>query len=294
MLQMGKMDDDTAVQFEPVRPAGLPAQMAVSIGFEPQFTTFSELSFDPQSQNVLNQTHVTHQSHQRLKASIISQASMLQQMTRDQFSSMQDRMTYETLLNGLLFQGEGVLNNFQYLYYTHVEFLSENGTEAGSPLLNGRALLTDRRLLLMSAEITQNAKLEQYGDPKKTPGGYHVTASQSDATSYKPIPLHNFYSIELHTASGVRAEQNINAEAPCCCGIFGCCFGLTGMARCTKTWHPDMPLVNSYNERIIFLGTTLPPWGTRSMIKIHIHPNVSLTLAKDFVSALQCFAGRLH
>ncbi|XP_064623507.1 uncharacterized protein LOC135485432 isoform X2 [Lineus longissimus] len=277
----------------PARPYVVPVNMVNTVQDADLSypTNFSEASFDPASRSILQSTYRTHYSHRDLNRVVLQHGAVLQQNSLDSFASLHDRLSYDQLLQGLLFQGEKVLNENRWLYYSCVEFRDEKGTDVVlPPMTNGKACLTDQRLLLLSAERGMNAGFSMFGNPKKTPGGYHVETLLTDTVHYKPIPLSCFYSVELHIASGSKSEVNIHAKPPWCCGLFGrCCTG-----NWTKQWSSDTVISSAYNQREITLGVTLPPWGMRAFIRIHLNPNMPLAVARDFVSCLQCFSRNLH
>ncbi|XP_077862099.1 uncharacterized protein LOC144343449 [Saccoglossus kowalevskii] len=95
-----------------------------------------------------------------------------------------------------------------------------------------------------------------------------------------------FKSVELYASMGVKAETNIYGQKPCCFGWFGLC----GMEMCLKHWLAGAPERHSYNDRYITMGVVMPPWGHRMMIQMYLNPSVSLTVAKEFVCALQSYA----
>ena len=55
----------------------------------------------------------------------------------------------------------------------------------------------------------------------------------------------------------------------------------------TWTLSDDEPAGTEYTERIIMIGADLPPWGTRSIIKVHVASDVPLHRITEFVSFLQ-------
>ncbi|XP_064630090.1 uncharacterized protein LOC135488981 [Lineus longissimus] len=250
-------------------------------------SNFSEESFDPISRSALQATRRTHRTQQDLNNLVFREGAALQQNTLA-LVSLQDRLSHDQLLKSLLFDGERVQNNNRWLYYSCVEFQDDRGTNAIlPPMMIGKACLTDQRLLLLSAERAMNASFTKYGDPKTTSGGYDVETLLTDNIHYKPIPLSSFYSIELHIASSSKSGVQIHAKPPLLC-FFCSCLG------CPKQWISENPNSSNDNRRVLTLGATLPPWGTRSFIRIHLNPSMPLVVARDFVSCLQCYSRNLH
>lgn len=59
------------------------------------------------------------------------------------------------------------------------------------------------------------------------------------------------------------------------------------LGRCGYTWNATPPLPVNVVNRVIRLGVYLPPWRTPAMMIVHLHPKMSLTSARDFVTQLQ-------
>ncbi|XP_006825287.1 uncharacterized protein LOC102810045 [Saccoglossus kowalevskii] len=253
-------------------------------------TTFDSSLYDPQSKAILNGTHI-HMSHSMLNHLLSERVNLMYQTTSRTFTSIHDNLTYDSLLAGLLVDDEKLLVNNQYIYYSYVSFMDEFGKVATKePMRQGRAFLTTKRLLLLSAENSAGAKLSKFGDPKKLPGGYHIETSCNDNLHYVSFPLSCFRSIELFASTGVKTESNIYGQRPCCWGLCGC----FGKEICLKHWWADATQRQTYNDRYISMGVICPPWGHRTMLQMYLNSGVSLTTAKDFVCDLQAYSPGLN
>ena len=56
---------------------------------------------------------------------------------------------------------------------------------------------------------------------------------------------------------------------------------------CSKLWYVRDHMNIGSSERMLSLGAVLPPWGNRSLLEVHLRPDVSLPLMKAFVVQLQ-------
>ncbi|XP_077999381.1 uncharacterized protein LOC144452202 [Glandiceps talaboti] len=253
-------------------------------------TMFSDSMYDPTSKAVLDGTYV-HMSRGTLNNLISQQTSEMYRSNVAAFTGMHDNLSYDNLLAGLLYRGETLLVNNQYIYYSFVSFMDEHGNATSkAPMRQGRAFLTNQRLLMLSAESSAGATLNKFGDPKKLPGGYRVETSCYDTLHYISVPISCFRSVELYASVGVKAATNIHGQQPCCYGLCG----VFGMDMCLKHWTVDSTQGQAHNDRYITMGVIMPPWGTRSYLQMYLNPSVSLTTTKDFISDLQRHAPGLH
>ena len=59
------------------------------------------------------------------------------------------------------------------------------------------------------------------------------------------------------------------------------------VGRCGDTWEATPPFPVNTSKRIVRLGIYMPPWRTPTVMIINLHPKMSLTSARDFVTQLQ-------
>ena len=63
------------------------------------------------------------------------------------------------------------------------------------------------------------------------------------------------------------------------------------MDSCLKDWAGSAaPMAVATNERTLTMGVTMPPWGQRYMVQLHLNSGMPLTLVKDYIVALSRFA----
>lgn len=62
------------------------------------------------------------------------------------------------------------------------------------------------------------------------------------------------------------------------------CFQQIG--RCAITWRRSDPLPILINRRVLTLGVKMPPWLTKTLIVVHLNPEMPLNMARDFVAKL--------
>lgn len=280
-----RMSDDYLAQIQPTIVTTQPQR------FEPML-------LDPVSKTLYHSLTTKHMSGGKLQSAILGAGNILQNNIQGQFVSMKGNLSYQQLLEGLKYDGEYLLQHgqFNYLLYTSI-VLSDENNQTVSTRTGGVALLTDRRLLLMSSQFNSNMTLEQCGDPKKLPGGYKLQLGCQDCTYYLPIGLRNFKSVEINGQTGVSGEITVSGSAPCCCGLCG----LLGKFCCAnssllKSWNAQ-PLVRnamSVRDMRLTFGVVMPPWGKRMFVHIYVDPNVPVPVIRDFVSILQRFAPDLN
>lgn len=66
------------------------------------------------------------------------------------------------------------------------------------------------------------------------------------------------------------------------------------IGRCGRTWKSSPPMTVSIHKKTIRLGIRLPPWQTPCIVVIHLHPELALTTARDFISQLQSHAPHMN
>ncbi|CAH3173213.1 unnamed protein product [Porites lobata] len=264
------------------------ASIAPPVVSQPQ--AFSDTMLDPASRGIMTGLTTAHMSGTTLQSVVRQSADQLQRTVQGQFVSLKGNMSYRDLLAGLIYEGESfqALNNFTFMNYTNVQFCDD----AGIPLTQrsgGICLLTNKRILFLSSQLTVGTSLAQWGNPKKLPGGYSLTSSCNDTTYYLPIPLRCLRSVEMSGETGVRADLSIHGVAPCCCGWCGLCglWGCCADSGALKQWRPQPMNRSQVQEMFVTVGLLMPPWDRKMFLKIYIDPNVPLPVTRDFVALLQ-------
>ncbi|KAK3732812.1 hypothetical protein QZH41_017718 [Actinostola sp. cb2023] len=263
------------------------------VKIEPQ--QFHSNLLDPLSHTLYNTLSTNHMSSQALLSTVNSGGTQLNTSICGQFTHLKGSMSYAELLGGLLYSGETVIqyNQFQHLQFSSLIMSDEcNATISQRP--GGICLLTDKRLLLLSSQVTQSMSLSSFGDPKKLPGGYALDAHLADTTSYLPIPLRYVRSIEMNGQSGVHGKVMINGTAPCCGGLFGLCGLICGNANMLKQWGSSIVEINQHNQMVITIGVLMPPWEKRMFLNIHATITTPIPVVRDFISLLQQYAVTLN
>ncbi|KAH3858719.1 hypothetical protein DPMN_101345, partial [Dreissena polymorpha] len=112
-------------------------------------------AFTPMSQEVFENAHTRHKYFYKFSDKVLKQGTKMKVGIWDAPGKPCETMTYEQLLQGVLSEGERLLLGGSWLYFRDVEF-QEAGTARPikPPLGDGRICLTNRRMLLMCAEMS--------------------------------------------------------------------------------------------------------------------------------------------
>ncbi|XP_070575736.1 uncharacterized protein [Ptychodera flava] len=263
----------------------------------------SQVSFDLVGTQLFQEMASVHKSHKQLTSVVQQQAQSICQTTTQHYQAQHDNMSYEQILSTLLFEGERLLLGGQYIYYTNVTFLDENGSPSNEkpPMTKGRAFLTTNRMLLLSAEGTTVTSLSK---PALTAGKsnvYNLSVSCGDSMYLQSIPMEGFRSVDLRVTIGVRTDTSVQGEKPPCnqfCSGICCCFArccsCCELECCAKKWSGSSQHTQSLNERHVTIGTLMPPWGRRMMVKIHFDPSMRLLFINEFLVEMQRYAKNLN
>lgn len=245
-------------------------------------------TFDPASQQVINSLPAVHQSHAHVTATINEIANSVASASENGRTAMRNGLTYDQFLAGLLYQEEVMLVG-QYLYFDHLIFNPEKESPPRANMTMGRAFLTNHRLLFLSAEVYQGLSLQVLAPGKdKKPSGYTVTGRASDVLHYQSIPLPTIHSVELNASVGIQSTGSVFGSRPCyLLAALSCC----GMDACLKSWSSGAQAVTSAtNERTLTMGVTMPPWGHRYIVQLHLNGGVPMALVKEYIVSLTRFA----
>eukprot|EP00112_Aurelia_sp_Birch-Aquarium-sp1_P004343 Seg149.11 transcript_id=Seg149.11/GoldUCD/mRNA.D3Y31 product="hypothetical protein" protein_id=Seg149.11/GoldUCD/D3Y31 len=247
---------------------------------------FQVVNLDPPSQMLYNGLNSKHMSGETVSALLSSAGQDLTNNVQGKFVSLKGNMSYNELLKGLTHAGEQIISVEPHLQYSTSTIADEFG-QVRETRVGGVALLTDRRMLLLSSQYFHTSSISQFGDPKKLPGGYTMEMSCKDTTYYFPISLDLFHSVEMEGRTGISGSIAVHGTPPPCGGYCGCCSLLKG-------WN-KMPMAYSeFNETSLKLGVLMPPWQHKSFITLHVPSNVPIHYLRDFISKLQSQAKHLH
>lgn len=246
---------------------------------------FTWSAFTPMSQEVFENAYKRHKYFYKFSDKVLKQGTKMKTNIWDVPGKPGETLTYEQLLQGVMAEGERLLLGGSWLYFRAIEFFEPECSKQIKPALGeGRICLTNLRMLLLCAETASEASISEFGNPEVDKGGgYKLSVSKLNNIFFQNIPIDCFESVELSSTVGVMAESKLVERKPTCCGLFSC----IGAGRCGNTWYATPPLPVNVVKRVIRLGVYLPPWRTPAIILVHLHPKMSLTVARDFVSNLQ-------
>ncbi|WAR19982.1 hypothetical protein MAR_001820, partial [Mya arenaria] len=229
-----------------------------------QAEEFTWSAFTPRSQDVFEDAYTRHKYFYKFSDKVLKQGTKMKASVWDSPGKPGETLTYEQLLQGVLTEGERLLLGGSWLYFRDVEFFEPECSRHIRPPLG------------------EDASISEFGAGKEQ-GGYKLAVSKVNHVFFQNIPIDCFESVELSSSVGTRAESKLKERKPACCGIFSC----IGVGRCGFTWDATPPLPINIVKRVIRLGVYLPPWRTPAIMIVHLHPKMSLTSARDFVTQLQ-------
>eukprot|EP00794_Sanderia_malayensis_P012267 gene12267-13532_t len=247
---------------------------------------FNVSALDPPSQLLYQGLSGKHMSGEKLMGNVEAAGNELLAKVQGRFVSLKGNMGYNEFLSGLTLENEVIVSGEPHLQYKSMTITDENGNVLDSRV-GGRALLTDKRLLLLSSQYFQTSSLTEFGNPKKLPGGYTMEMSSKDATFYKPIPLSNFKSIEIDGRTGVSGSISMHGSKPPFRGLCGIC-------GCTKGWNSKPMVYSEFNETTLKFGVLMPPWQHKTTLILHIEEIVPLAYLKGFTASLQSLVHRIE
>lgn len=253
---------------------------------------FTRLDLNPASQQVLEEAYTKQPKFYRLNDCLLTQGEDMRQEVWQGKGRPGELLTYEQLLQGMLEEGEVLVLGGAWLYFTHLDFLDKEGKCKVKPSIGkGRICLTDRKLLILSAEADEDATLSEFGgESSASPSGYKLELSKYNSTFYQNVPLGCFLGVELSASVGSSLESRLTEQKPLCCGLCSC----LGIDRCSTTWRSSRPMPVPVNTRTIRMGISMPPWHTETNVVVYIHPEMPLTAARDFVAQIHHHAPLLH
>ena len=214
-------------------------------------------------------------------------------------------ISFAGLMTKLSMQGESELVHVNFDSVAFLDIGDVSGFQAAllPSLINGRAVLTSHRLLFLTAADNEVVRIDGGPIPNfteanagccrlfctvccctetPTPGlHYEVTAAKTTSNNFIPIDLKDIqrgisFSVFTENASAVGVNYRRKEEPGGCMPSF--------------IYPPAFDQVRgqqSSNMRMITLGLTLPPWKSRSTVKIAVSQSDSLSDIAHFVSKLQ-------
>ncbi|XP_070552595.1 uncharacterized protein [Ptychodera flava] len=262
--------------------------------------------FDDVSNEVFSTMTRLHKSHPALESVIKTTACDMYRDTASQFFRDLNSIPYEDMVNKLVTMEETLISNDVYLHYTGVSFMDEDGNllPGKRSMTKGRAYLTDKRLLLLSAEEASVCSLEgDMLDPKSgKPQNYKLSTFCGDTLHFQSIPVEGILGLELHTTSGIKSISKLTGiksccsqfwESICCCFKSCCSCSFCHMSCCKKRWESHKAWKSAQANRYMTIGALMPPWDTKTMVRIYIDNTVQMCAMIAFISELQSFAKNL-
>jgi hypothetical protein len=246
---------------------------------------FAFQNMDPNSHKVRQEYLRLHKSSRKLDVEMQQAATDCVANVRSRHAHAVDFLNYQQLLAGLLHNDEKVQLNGAPLDYKRVGFqdIDQSGwpTDWKAP---GQLVLTNKRILFLSATEFEQMGLEQFGEPKKKQGGYSVEFKKSNTMWYFPIDLQNFKHASFFIDIGNSATVSVHNGSPSCCCFCDPC--------CPKYWERQ-PLQSPpmLNGRKLEMGVLMPPWLTRKNVIVELSEACSLTLAQSFLSTFERLRG---
>ncbi|XP_033112883.1 uncharacterized protein LOC117113601 isoform X2 [Anneissia japonica] len=249
--------------------------------------------YDPESLQVVNSIPAKHKSSQRLSEEISRTVADLSQNVESLRSGLHGNLSYEQFMADMMYHDEVVLANRQFLQYAFVTF--ELLSNPGSPVLplkknmtQGRAFLTNRRLIVLSNEGTCSTAVSGFPLTSVKPSKYSVKCEAGDAFHYQYLPLSSIRAVEFDAIIGASMSTYIDSQEACCLLKMLSWFG---QAMCLRSWYEVGRVSNpSLNQRVLKLSVDLPPWGNPCIMSIYVQPTVSLLLVKEFLRDLQSYS----
>lgn len=136
---------------------------------------------------------------------------------------------------GFLTDGEAIDDSSAlsaaWLDYLQI-FISEKDDSEGSKksFSQGKALITNKRLIILSCEQSKNAAFATIGTAKlgNDSGKHVITYSTITASQYYPVPLSNFRAVSMDIVSGTESKISVQKNCvdiqPCHkCPLIGPC-----------------------------------------------------------------------
>ncbi|XP_022110312.1 uncharacterized protein LOC110989924 [Acanthaster planci] len=203
------------------------------------------------------------------------------------------QMEYDVLLDGVLFSEETVSDNHIAFHKVVFQYLGDTKSDVAVPpkpeMTQGRAYLTNKRLILLSAEETKGLNLTREGTVRTN--AYSVRGHKVHSLRYESIPLSCFRGADFSTVSGCSVTARIQGFFP---DTVEQCLQLCSPQKYRERWQPQQATTASIDNRVINLGAFLPPWGTKCSVQVYMSKAVELDGALQFVGALQQAAPSLH
>lgn len=225
-------------------------------------------TFDFDCQSVYSDAMSIHKSSAALKTCLTQATYNADQSNQAMIQESKCFLSYEQLLSTQLTGTEAPLMNG-----IGIDFVSY--TENGLSLPGGRLMLTDRRLVVMSATRHSSKRLAKVGDPKRSLGYYELTSALQDCCSFRSYNLRYCKKINFQVMVGDSFVTPIHPTQKSCCGFLQCCFEKFWSERTANRWNS--------NTRSVVIGLICPISGVQ-VLTFQVSPAVPLDYVNMFVA----------
>jgi hypothetical protein len=245
-------------------------------------------------------------SNDRFPAAGETLQAMTQQVGTELYSSTVQRMdantgglSYDALLKGFMAVNE--TTGAPPLDFKSAEMWDYNRKEETHEVYSqGRCIVTNQRLLLMSCEPGSTTKFVPMGEPEKGHQKGVISVSYNARTSvwYHPIPLGNFRSIELLINVGARSEGKIRktiGDTRCCeCFVWACCINSCCPTCCGNEYEGRLTATSHVNDRFVELNFEGAAWQDKKVLRLNISETAQLPEVQRWASCLQASCPKLN
>eukprot|EP00038_Savillea_parva_P009829 m.186104 g.186104 ORF g.186104 m.186104 type:complete len:333 (+) comp16673_c0_seq1:96-1094(+) len=251
---------------------------------EPTFE-WSTDTLTPSSADVMADSVNQQRSHARLTEEIMLSGKRVVETARHN-TEMETRgsMTYDTFVSGLLETDEEfIVPLHQSLVFdsADIEPVSGEPMRGTHSLKRGMAVLTNRRLLLLSASATVLNEITTASMQKGSGQAYELYTSVEDCKEFYPIDITAVKTARFVMAVTSTASLQVKSREEDCFPCF--CF------VCDTIWFasPSEPDVSTSHQREVVFSIELPPWKRKTELTLVVPVNVDLEIIKNFVAHLQ-------
>ncbi|XP_071955830.1 uncharacterized protein [Antedon mediterranea] len=250
--------------------------------------------YDPTTAKLVSSIPAVHKSSQTLTRQLYRTTAELSQHVECLRRDLHGNISYEQFMADMLSHNEIMLAKRQFMPYDYITFeiLSTPNFPVVAEKKNmtqGRILLTNRRMIMLTNESTRHQRTEVVAFPPgaKKPDKYFLKCEVGDTFHYQFLPLKNVRTVEVDAMFGASMSTYINSQEVCWPLNMLSWFG---HAMCLKNWkETDRSSNPSLNQRILKLSVDLPPWGNPCIITIYVNPTTHILLVKDFLCDLQAY-----
>ena len=217
-----------------------------------------------------------------LKNVVASSGELVASTAAQNMQAMTSGLSYETLIEGFLLPGEIVDGECSMLDYTSLE-TSDVGSTNVKTLPAGKALLTNRRLILVSCQ--PNLTCDFVG---LSPQQFKVSYDAANSISYTSIPLVNFRGMSMKVETKSHAESTVQKQGDEQCS---CLHDLTcGLLEriCPNPFMAFGPYTTAENIRYLDLDYC-GAWGEQSKkhLKLNIHQGLQIPAIQQWAAHFQ-------